>query len=294
VTGLRRIVLCADDYAIAPGVSGAIRELVARRRMSAVSCMTVTPFWPEEGQRLRAMAADIDVGLHLTLTDAVPLGRMPSTAPDGRLPRFGALLRGAYRGRVNGAEIRAELERQLDAFERVMGRRPDFLDGHHHAQQLPVIRHVVAEVSRERLGGRTAYVRTCAESWGAILRRRVAVGRAMVFSIPGRALRRVLDIRGVPSNHGYAGAYDFSDRVPYDTVFGRLLTSVRDGTLINCHPGFVDQDLAACDAVTTQREAEYRFFNGPAFPALLETAGVALGWPPREAPAQAGAPRAQG
>lgn len=277
----RRIVLCADDYAIAPGVSRAIRDLAAGRRISATSCMTLMPSWPEEGRQLRA-AADIDVGLHLTLTDQVPLGSMPLTAPEGRLPSFGVLLRRAYRGAVDRGEIRAELDRQVDAFESVMGRRPDFLDGHHHAHQLPVIREMVADVFRARLGGPRAYVRTCAESWGAILRRRVSVGRAVVFSIPGRGLRLVLDRHGAPSNHGYAGAYDFSSRVPYETLFRRLLVSVRDGTLINCHPGFVDEDLAARDSLTVPREAEYRFFSGPAFPALLEERGIALGWPAAE------------
>ena len=38
---VRRIVLCADDYGIAPGVSAAIRDLVARGRINATSAMTV-------------------------------------------------------------------------------------------------------------------------------------------------------------------------------------------------------------------------------------------------------------
>jgi predicted glycoside hydrolase/deacetylase ChbG (UPF0249 family) len=294
VTVSRRIVLCADDYAIAPGVSRAIRELAAGRRISATSCMTVMPSWPEEGRRLGAMAAGIDVGVHVTLTDHRPLARMPVIAPQARLPPFGVLLRRAYRGAVDRGEIRAEIERQIDAFESVMGRRPDFLDGHHHAHQLPVIREIVAEVFRARVGGRRAYVRTCAESWGTIVRRRVSVGRAAAFSIPGRALRRVLDRHGVPSNHGYAGAYDFSSRVPYETLFRRMLTSVRDGTLINCHPGFVDEDLGARDTLTAPRETEYRFFSGPAFPGLLDERGLSLGWAPPEGSPRAAGPRTSG
>lgn len=284
VRRLVRIVLCADDYAIAPGVSAAIRELVTAGRLSATSCMTATPFWASEGRALAAVSGGIDVGLHLTLTDAAPLGPMPDLAPSGRLPPFGALLRRAYGRRLRGGEIRAELERQLDAFEAVMGRRPDFLDGHHHAHQLPVIRDVVAELCRDRLDAGRAYVRTCAESWRAIARRGVFVGRAVSFAIPGRGLQRALERRGVPSNHGYAGAYDFSARIPYERLFARMLASVRDGTLINCHPGLVDADLAARDSLTTQREAELSFFRGTAFPAILERAGVALGWPrPRTA-----------
>ena len=39
----RQIWLCADDYGISPAVSAAIRELIARRRLNAVSVMVVTP-----------------------------------------------------------------------------------------------------------------------------------------------------------------------------------------------------------------------------------------------------------
>ena len=43
MTDLRRIVLCADDYGISPGVNAAIRELVARGRLNATSAMVVAP-----------------------------------------------------------------------------------------------------------------------------------------------------------------------------------------------------------------------------------------------------------
>ena len=39
----RRIILCADDYGIAPGVNDAIRDLVARGRLNATSVMVVAP-----------------------------------------------------------------------------------------------------------------------------------------------------------------------------------------------------------------------------------------------------------
>src|SRR5690606_28678950 len=64
-----KLVVCADDYALTPGVSRAIRELIAARRISATSVMTVCPYWTEEGPALAAVADEADVGLHLTLTD---------------------------------------------------------------------------------------------------------------------------------------------------------------------------------------------------------------------------------
>ncbi|HZY42993.1 MAG TPA: ChbG/HpnK family deacetylase, partial [Anaerolineae bacterium] len=41
--GPRHIWLCADDYGIAPGVNGAIRELIARKRLNATSVMVAAP-----------------------------------------------------------------------------------------------------------------------------------------------------------------------------------------------------------------------------------------------------------
>ena len=87
--GPRPIILCADDYAIAPGVSRAICALIQQGRLSATGCMTVSPFWREHARWLQLLAGRADIGLHLTLTDLRPLGMMARLAPDGRLPSLG-------------------------------------------------------------------------------------------------------------------------------------------------------------------------------------------------------------
>ena len=46
-----------------------------------------------------------------------------------------------------------------------------------------------------------------------------------------------------------------------------------------CHPGFVDAELERLDPLTTQREREYAYFAGDAFPAVLRAHGVALAAP---------------
>src|SRR5215213_9240698 len=68
---LRRIWLCADDYGIAPGVSAAIRDLIARRRINATSVMVVSPHMSGTAASElldAATAAKALIGLHLTLT----------------------------------------------------------------------------------------------------------------------------------------------------------------------------------------------------------------------------------
>ena len=46
--------------------------------------------------------------------------------------------------------------------------------------------------------------------------------------------------------------------------------------LVMCHPGFVDDELVRLDPLTTQREREFAFLAGDAFPAVLRAHGVAL------------------
>ena len=47
------IILCADDYAMTEGISRAIGELAAAKRLSATSVMVNTPHWPAAAPRLR-------------------------------------------------------------------------------------------------------------------------------------------------------------------------------------------------------------------------------------------------
>jgi predicted glycoside hydrolase/deacetylase ChbG (UPF0249 family) len=267
------VVLCADDYAIAPGVSRAILDLIDRRRLTATSCMTVTRFWPEHAKWLRVRSGKADVGLHFTLTDAAPLSAMPHLAPQGRLPGLGRLIALAELRRVDRDEVAGELDRQLDRFADEFGRPPDYIDGHLHVHQLPVVRDVVVERLRSLPG---AYVRVCHEPLAGILRRRIALRRALVISALGRGLRRLADAAGIPSNRRFAGVRDFDETMPYRDLMRSFLRDAPSGLLIMCHAGIADADLAAADRVTTAREEEYRYLAGDDFTADLADAGIVL------------------
>ena len=78
---LRCLVLCADDFALSAGVSQAIAAMIERSRLSATSCMTVSPLWPEHARWLVPLAERADIGLHLTLTALRPLSRPRGLCP---------------------------------------------------------------------------------------------------------------------------------------------------------------------------------------------------------------------
>jgi len=64
----RRVVLCADDYALSAAVSQGIAALAEAGRLSATSAMVLSPRWREDAARLAPLRNRLDVGLHLDWT----------------------------------------------------------------------------------------------------------------------------------------------------------------------------------------------------------------------------------
>ncbi|MGE4278856.1 MAG: ChbG/HpnK family deacetylase [Magnetospirillum sp.] len=270
-----RITLCADDYGLAPGVSAAIRHLIALGRLQATGCMTGSPHWPDAAQSLKPLDGMADIGLHITLTDQAPVGPMPKLAPAGKLPSLGALLKASLTGKIDSTEIAAEIDRQIDSFHAAYGRMPDFLDGHHHVHQLPGIGEAVIAAWKTRLGGK-GWVRSCLEPSLGILTRRVSPLRALVISNLGRIFRRRLEQEGVPHNRSFRGVYDFSGKVAFSQLFRRFTSDPGPDCLMMVHPGMVDDMLRTADSLTDQREVEYRFLASESCVLDLAERGITL------------------
>lgn len=273
-TGIR-VVLCADDYGLSPGIGVAVRDLLDRGRLSATSCMTAGPHWPAEAARLRPYAGRADLGLHLTLTDQAPAGPCPRLAPDGRLPPLPALVTASLFARLPLDEIAAEAERQVDRFEAAMGRPPDHIDGHQHVHGLPGIRDVVVDLARRRLapGG---YVRTT-DAPLAWLAGAPSAARAAVVMALGHGLTARLDRAGIGHNDRFAGVRAFTETAPYLDLIDQALTAGGRDLLVMCHPAAADSVLGRLDPVTAPRQAEYRTLKSPAFADRLMARGLRIG-----------------
>ena len=272
-----KIILCADDFAIAPGVSSAIISLIKAGRITATSCMSISPFWHEHALSLFYLRRMADIGLHFTLTGFKPLGSMPSLAPKGYLPSYKDLLLRSLTGRLDLDEIKQEMIRQLDSFEQEWGSLPDFLDGHLFVHHLPGIRDVLIDLYKSRLLGSGAYVRVSSSSISVIFQRKVNILKTLSIGYFGWRLEKMVKDYGIPVNAGFSGIYDFSGRVPYRVLFERFLIGVKNRCQIMCHPGIVDDELSKVDTLTKQREAEYEFFRADEFFEILNRAGVYLG-----------------
>ena len=272
----RRIVLCADDYGIAPGVNAAIRNLIERERINATSVMVVAPsFHRSDAASLnRLRDKGVSIGLHLTLSAPFrPLSEGFSPLRNGAFLPIGAMLMRALLHRLNGAALAAEVTSQLRMFIHTFDCRPDFIDGHQHVHVFPQVRNAVLEAVHALAPN--AWIRQCGRTGS--LRGRIGDRKGVLLDLLSKAFRERAAAVGVPFNPAFAGTYAYSDDADFAALFPRFLEELPDGGVVMCHPGFVDGELQRLDPLTTLREKEYAYFMGESFPKLLADRGVVLG-----------------
>ena len=255
----RRVVLCADDFGQGAGVDAGILRLAAARRLTAVSCLACGSRWEADAPALLARADSLDLGLHLDLTDggagAPPVG-------------LGRLVARSYARQLDPRGVERIVGAQLDAFERVARRPPDFVDGHRHVHQLPVVREALLRALRARYGPAMPFVRC------TVPRRWRGAKALVIAALGGLALRRALRREGVPHNRDFAGIYDFDPRADYPGLMRGWLAGVEDGGLLLCHPGLPGSE--SDDPIAEARATELRHLESPAFAEDCAGAGVAL------------------
>ncbi|NML42407.1 ChbG/HpnK family deacetylase [Ramlibacter sp. G-1-2-2] len=257
----RRIAVCVDDYGLDAGVDEAVLRLAVAGRISATSCMTGAPHWQEGAALLREVAPTrFDAGLHLDLTEHPFDARL-------RKPLEQWIAR-SYLGLVPRAALRAEIERQLDAFEQALGRAPAHVDGHQHVHQLPWIRGTLLAVLEARYrGGSRPWLRSTRRTAGEPARK-----AWLIETLGGRAWARAAADKGYRVNRHLLGVYDFrggADR--YLALLADWLAASTDGDLLMCHPAL---GTPVTDPIAPARRNEYEVLAGPEFAELLARLGL--------------------
>lgn len=268
---MKRIVLCADDYGQNSGISTAILTLARHGRLSATSCMSAARNWPAAARQLRASGVEIDVGLHFTL---IGEGYLDGAALGGatRARSVGQLIGSSYLRLIRKEAVIAALHRQLDLFQQHLGREPDFIDGHQHIHQLPVIRAALLEVYRQRFARQRPYIRSLAHIKAS---GHAGIKPQIIKALGARPLQQRLQRQQISHNRDFGGIYDFSPQHDYAALMRYWLGHARDGALLMCHPG-LDEDSAGSDPIAAARINEYRYLGSDEFLADCHTAGVQL------------------
>jgi chitin disaccharide deacetylase len=263
----KHLVVCADDFGVAEPVSDAILELIEAQRISATSVLVFGEDIARSAAALaRARGSTCALGLHFTLTTACSGPRqMPLAAL--------VALCGAHL--IDRQWVGTEVQRQLDRFERLFGVAPDFLDGHQHVHQLPLIRAIVLDALCDRYGASVAIRSTQPAAPHGIKARLVA-------ALGGSALAREARRRGLTVNTDFAGVYQFDRTGRYRVRATQWLARLGDGGLLMCHPGAVARpqptrpDPTRPDPISAARNEEYDYLRSGEWPTDLAAWGVQL------------------
>ena len=212
----RTLVVNADDFGASEGVNRGILHAHVHGIVTSTSLM-VTGRGREEAAELAREHPELGVGLHWDLDgDRVPL--------------------------VDGRAVRDELARQLDAFDRLMGRPPTHVDSHH-----PV--HRRAEIA--------------------------PIARELVAAV-GVPLREEGSVRYVG---GFYGQWEWQvtdlEHVRPEFLIWILRNEVAEGwTEIGCHPGFVTDDFTS--VYLAEREVEVETLTNPRVREEIRALGIRL------------------
>ncbi|MEP1442294.1 MAG: ChbG/HpnK family deacetylase [Hyphomicrobiales bacterium] len=270
--------LCADDFGLKKSVNDGIIDLVAKGRLNAVSCMSGGDSFETGAGELREAAAaskhDVTLGLHLTLSEYAPLTPMPKLAPQGVFPTINKTLISSHLGRLHKREITDEIEAQIERFSQVMGRLPDFVDGHQHVHLMPIVRACLIECSQNK--GLSGFVRLCDDKGYA------PKGiKAMILSRLSKTMRKLLEQANIAHNDVFLGVNDFDSTEDFAPLMQGWLKQAAASSgwpLIMCHPALAPyQDESAIhDPIKNRREDEWTYLASDAFQVDMKNAGLML------------------
>ena len=259
---LKRLILCADDFAVHQPASQGIARLAAAGRISATSAMVLSPRWAADAPLLQDLRSQIDVGLHLDWTSdfAVAAGHGLS---------LGRAMAKAMMGGFNKQAARVVIERQLDAFEAQWKAPPNHVDGHQHVQQFGGIRDVLVEALVRRYPDRKPYLRVSRAPAG-----QTDFKNQVITALGAHAIDKIAEYADLSRSVALSGIYDFSGTMEdYGQRMSQWLQTSPDHTIIMCHPALSEEPG---DSIGAARAREFAYLSGDDFSAALTQARARL------------------
>lgn len=227
---------------------------------------------------LKQLSSGVDVGLHLVLTESAPLGEHRFqdglVAKNGMLPNLKILATKAYLGMLKQSAVEVEIMAQIEKFKSIFGRVPDFIDGHQHVQQLPVVREAI--VSSVKAFNDIGYVRIAnlPNRWiwdsAQFFSYRTAFDN-LALAIPGRHSAVLFSKNMIKHNRYLLGYYRHTPDMQFKAVFENYLSlSPATNDIFFCHPGNSDEHLRKVDRLVDSRKDNLEFLLSSEFQEICE------------------------
>jgi chitin disaccharide deacetylase len=279
---MKRLIINADDFGLAPGVNRAIVELQQAGALSSATLMANGPFFSPAVYMAFAQPS-LAVGCHVVLVDGSPCLR-PAEVPslvDPRNPSsfrntVGSFFADLLRGRIREEEIEAEAVAQIRRIQS-SGITVSHIDSHKHVHAFP---RVLAPLLRAARQCGVRCVRNPFEPWWSLKATRPAgtVRRMQVHVMrtQGRAFSRLTREHDMITADGSMGL--LATGVLDHSVLRALLRAMPTGTWeLVCHPGYSDRALdEARTRLRASREVERSALLAVIPEAIKNDSGLAL------------------
>ena len=277
----KKIVICADDYGFSKQNSAAIRDLIAKKKINATSCMTDSKFWAQESISLKKEIeknknkSNCLVGLHFSLTEKVSSDLfIKSFFHSSNVSLLELLIRTKLR-LVSFDKIYAILDHQYKNFTSVFDRPPCFIDGHQHVHQFPVIRDALIKYyNNHNLKKSKCYIRTTYPLLGS-----KDFFKQIIIAFSGaKRFKKLIQKNNILSNKGFSGLYKVKNG-SYKYVrncYKNFFNTVEQGSLIMCHPGKKVIKENIVDDIANRRVLEYKYFMSKDFDSDLASSSCTL------------------
>ncbi|MEK6272494.1 MAG: ChbG/HpnK family deacetylase [Actinomycetota bacterium] len=216
---MRYLIVNADDLGQTSGINRGIAEAHGRGVVTSASLLVDEPA-SAEAAGLSAELPELSIGLHVKITDeyARPLIDLR-----------------------DATALSAELCRQVELFQALLGRGPTHLDSHHNVHLQPAAAPHFGELAQKH----------------------------------GLALRGCSPIRYFPRFFGQWDGETHLEQISIESLLAMFERDVGHGfTELSCHPGYVDATLTSTYSI--EREAELHTLCDPLIRSRLDELGVEL------------------
>jgi chitin disaccharide deacetylase len=265
------LIVNADDYGYFRCVSRGILKAASTGIVTATGVFANADHFAEHAAWLRDCDA-LDAGVHLNLTEGVPLSddlRKQLARTSGRFPRkfamAKAILSGAVKTTAVRSEWRAQIERCLEA-----GLEVRFLNSHEHLHMLPTVFPVVTALAAEYAVPHVRFPTS-----------RLA-GSPFQASFVRDAIMKTLEIvnrRSVKAPAAHFLGMEASGKLSLQYL-DQSIPALRPGEVheLMCHPGELDAQEASDPRLLSYHdwEGELRTLTNPAVRDLLRRHAVHL------------------
>lgn len=259
------LIVTADDFGIGRRTSEGIIHAHLHGPVTATSLMVVTGDHLQASLPLLAEAPNLDVGLHIVLTKCghrpLVAGKSSGLCDEEGFVTNGRLWLKAFAGRLDRKAVTDEIAAQAQAFRKIVGRAPAYVDAHHHSHQLPTIRDALLEVIGSGL--LPAISRKTVEPPGMLGRapaRSGIGGRLICWASAGKKF----SAGKVWSNDFYFGMLDAA-ALQQEFPWQHFLRHLPAGGVVEwvVHPGCEDATLIPRDTYVAERAVELHALTDP-------------------------------